>query len=136
MSNYLFLYGTLLPHRAPSEIAHTVERLRLRGDGAVKGVLYDLGDYPGAILDDSADNYVHGTVLEIPVDEESLHELDAYEDFDPQHEKASLFVRVLHPVKLSTGEILKCWIYVYNADLSAASMIPGESYRKKMDWNR
>jgi gamma-glutamylcyclotransferase (GGCT)/AIG2-like uncharacterized protein YtfP len=130
MSNYLFLYGTLLPHHAPNEIAPAVERLRLRGDGVVRGFLYDLGEYPGAVLDDSAGGYIHGTAFEVPEDEVFLRELDAYEDCDPKNEKSSLFVRILHPVKLATGETLQCWIYVYNRDLSGARIIPSGRYRK------
>jgi len=50
MSDYLFTYGTLKHGHAPDEIASAVTKLRPVGKGFVPGVLYDLGDYPGAVL--------------------------------------------------------------------------------------
>jgi gamma-glutamylcyclotransferase (GGCT)/AIG2-like uncharacterized protein YtfP len=128
MSSYVFLYGTLLPGHAPEEIAPAVRKLRRLGEGTVHGVLYDLGKYPGAVLDKSAGARIHGTVFELPDDEALLSALDAYEDFAPGNEQASLFVRTLQPVTLVDGEILQCWIYVYNRDVSGARRIPGGRY--------
>ena len=54
MSDTLFAYGTLRPGHAPDEIAPAVEKLRRVGEGFVTGVLYDLGNYPGAVLDPSS----------------------------------------------------------------------------------
>ena len=138
MSSYLFLYDTLLPGHAPQEIAPAVRKLRRLGEGTIRGMLYDLGAYPGAvlpqhaagdpILNESAEGRIHGTVFELPDDEELLRALDGYEDFDPTNEQASLFVRTLQPVTLVNGEILQCWIYVYNRDVSGAHRIPGGRY--------
>ena len=50
MKDYLFAYGTLAEEHAPQEIAGTVTQLRYVGQGFVFGRLYDLGEYPGAVL--------------------------------------------------------------------------------------
>jgi hypothetical protein len=50
MSDYLFVYGTLQPGVAPREIADAVEELKVIGNATVRGVLYDLGEFPGAVL--------------------------------------------------------------------------------------
>jgi hypothetical protein len=54
MSAHLFTYGTVQPDRAPDEIAPIMAQLRRVGKGFVRGLLYDLGNYPGAILDASS----------------------------------------------------------------------------------
>lgn len=115
MSEYLFTYGTLQPDRAPVEIASAVRRLRSVGTGRVHGVLYDLGEYPGAVLDDDAGE-IEGTVFKLPESPGILKQLDAYEEFDPGAPESSLFVRGLYPIELDSGGTLTCWMYVYNRD--------------------
>jgi gamma-glutamylcyclotransferase (GGCT)/AIG2-like uncharacterized protein YtfP len=83
MSECLFVYGTLLPGRAPAEVANAVSRLRRVGPGHVQGRLYDFGDYPGAILDRSSQSRIPGQVFELPDDESVLASLDEYEEFSP-----------------------------------------------------
>ena len=122
--SYLFLYGSLLPGDAPAEIAPAIAKLRSLGAGTVRGLLYDLGEYPGAVLDDSAGGHIHGAIFELPEDEELLSALDTYEDFHPNDAEGSLFVRMLQPVVFANGELLQCWMYVYNRDPGAARLIP------------
>lgn len=114
MSEYLFAYGTLQPGHAPSEIAPAVDKLEAIGKGSVRGVLYDLGDYPGAVLDSSTPRTIFGTVFKLTKDASTLRQLDEYEGFDPKAPEESLFIRRIHPVELATGRVVKCWIYVYN----------------------
>ena len=130
MSDFLFAYGTLQPDYAPPAIAHVVARLELIGKGMMHGVLYDLGGYPGAVLDTSSRQKIHGVVLQLPEDAHVWRELDAYEDFDPASPESSLFVRILQPVVLATGDILQCWVYVFNGDPGSARNLPEGSYRR------
>jgi gamma-glutamylcyclotransferase (GGCT)/AIG2-like uncharacterized protein YtfP len=131
MSQYLFVYGTLDPEHAPPEIAVTVAKLRPVGKGSVQGVLYDLGDYPGAVFDTQKRDRIPGRVLRLPEDPEVLRELDEYEGYMPSNPKKSLFVRELRPVKLANGPVLRCWAYAYNRPLRAAPVIPGRVHRRK-----
>jgi gamma-glutamylcyclotransferase (GGCT)/AIG2-like uncharacterized protein YtfP len=131
MSDYLFSYGTLLPEHAPPAIAATVAKLCPLGEGTVSGVLYDLGDYPGAVLDSSTDKRIYGTVFRLPNDANVLPELDQYEGFYPFAPNASLFLRKPHPVRLSGGRILNCWIYEYNGKCVAAQIVASGRYRAK-----
>lgn len=123
MSEYLFSYGTLRPGRAPAEIAAAVGRLRVIGSGRVRGVLYDFGDYPGAVLDEGAPGEIEGTVYELPEDADILRQLDAYEEFDPDAPESSLFARELHLVRLESGGTQMCWVYVYNRDPAGAAVM-------------
>ena len=116
MSEFLFTYGTLQPGHAPAEIAQAVNKLRPVGKGVVNGALYDLGDYPGAILDPASGRTISGTVFKLANDANILRQLDEYEGFDPRAPQESLFLRQLHPVTLTDGKTkrLNCWVYVYN----------------------
>jgi gamma-glutamylcyclotransferase (GGCT)/AIG2-like uncharacterized protein YtfP len=108
MSEYLFLYGTLLPEHAPREVVAVVSKLRPVGEGTVAGILYDLGDYPGAVLDPMSGKKIFGTVFRLPIDPNILDEFDRYEGFNPSAPDMSLFIRRCCPVRLSTGCILNC----------------------------
>jgi gamma-glutamylcyclotransferase (GGCT)/AIG2-like uncharacterized protein YtfP len=126
---YLFSYGTLQPRHAPAEIASTVSRLRRVGRGSVRGRLYDLGEYPGAVLSRNAP-LVIGQVFELPNDPEVLTRLDEYEGFDPHRPQSSLFVRKRCLVQLDSGKKLFCWMYAYNRPPGAASPLPSGLYSK------
>jgi gamma-glutamylcyclotransferase (GGCT)/AIG2-like uncharacterized protein YtfP len=124
MAERLFVYGTLHPQRAPREIASLVRSFIPAGRGHVRGRLYDHGDYPALILDDTA-SPVPGEVFLIPAAPSSLAELDAYEEFFPGDPAASLFVRKKVPVTLTDGTQLPCWIYLYNQPLGGMRELPG-----------
>jgi gamma-glutamylcyclotransferase (GGCT)/AIG2-like uncharacterized protein YtfP len=126
---YLFSYGTLLPRHAPPEIAPTVRRFRRVGRGFVRGKLYDLGEYPGAILSRGGPMVV-GQVFELPDDPGVLTRLDDYEGFDPSRPQGSLFVRKRCLVRLNNGHKLACWIYTYNRPLGAARPLAGGTYSR------
>jgi gamma-glutamylcyclotransferase (GGCT)/AIG2-like uncharacterized protein YtfP len=128
MSDYLFAYGTLQAAYAAEEIRPLMARLRSMGEASVRGVLYDLGDYPGAVLDPSSASKVFGTVFELPDCEETLAELDRYEEFDPNARADSLFVRVREPVALQSGEVAMSWIYVYQRNPGGAPIIESGRY--------
>jgi len=127
---YLFTYGTLLPGKAPPEIAATVRRLRRSGRGFVHGHLYDLGEYPGAVLSKTGPVIV-GQIFELPDDPEVLSKLDEYEGFDPAHPQGSLFVRERWPVTLIGGKKkVNCWIYIYNRHPGTAPSISSGDFFK------
>lgn len=113
------------------EVARAVEQLRPVGEGCVRGVLYDLGEYPGARLDVAADSRIFGTVFELPGDEGVLRALDRYEGFNPEAVKDSLFVREKHAVELADRRKIDCWIYAYNLEPVGARVIVDGRFRKR-----
>jgi gamma-glutamylcyclotransferase (GGCT)/AIG2-like uncharacterized protein YtfP len=116
MSQYLFAYGTLQPGLAPTKIARVAAKLRPVGEGFVRGVLYDLCGYPGAVADPSAEGKIVGTVMELPEDEGVFERLDQYEGFDPNALETSEFIREKQIVELKTGGTVECWFYRYNRE--------------------
>jgi gamma-glutamylcyclotransferase (GGCT)/AIG2-like uncharacterized protein YtfP len=116
MSELLFIYGTLRPDRAPTEIADAAWRLRWLGAGTIRGRRYELGSYPGLVLSEDKTEAVRGEVFEVP-DAETLARLDAYEDFRVDDPDGSLFLRTKAVVTLDNGSEESCWVYVYNRDV-------------------
>ena len=119
-----------MPNEADREIAPIVKRLRRIGAAYVRGRLYDLGGYPGAIIDQSSNTSIHGELVELPADKTTLDALDAYEEFDSSNPEKSLFVRKKTKIKLANGRTVEGWIYVYNRDPGDAPIIRGGNYSK------
>jgi len=131
VTHHLFVYGTLSPRHAPPEIAATVRRLRPVGSASVPGQLYDLGEYPGAVLSKTARSQIRGEVFELPTDAKTLSSLDDYEGFEPAKPTSSLFVRRAWPVVMDDGTRLRCWVYVYNGDLRQAQPVRNGRYSRR-----
>lgn len=121
---HLFAYGTLRPGFAPAEIAPLVETLRLAGEGFVAGKLYNLGSYPGAVVDPTSASSVHGTVYELPEDAETLRRIDAYEG--PEYE------RIEQLVTLVEGKVLRCWVYDYQRRPSEERLIESGQWVERL----
>ena len=128
MGEHLFLYGTLRPGLAPSELARRVASLRRVGTGSIRGRLYDLGPYPGAILDASADTRILGEVFQLPDTGLVLEALDAYECYCPGDPDGSLYLRVRGEVTLEEGRQVLCWVYVYNRNVGDAARVESGDY--------
>ena len=135
MSNFLFLYGTLLPANASGKSRRIVKKLKPVGPATVAGRLYDLGDYPGGIPDESATTSIKGQLFELPEDElhstvQILKLLDSYEEYDWADRRNSLFVRTRAVAELSDGRKITCWIYAYNREPENALLIADGDYSK------
>jgi len=131
MTEYLFVYGTLQPGKAPEEIAAVVDKLQPVGAGSINGFLYDLGDYPGAVLDPSSKQIIHGIVFDLSNDPKALKRLDEYEEFDPGASDKSLFIRVPCKVRMIDGRTLTSWVYVYNGRLDSVPVLKSGRFEKK-----
>jgi gamma-glutamylcyclotransferase (GGCT)/AIG2-like uncharacterized protein YtfP len=118
----LFIYGTLLPDLVRPPLDALVARMTPLGPASVRGRLYDLGPYPGLVLDDAAST-VRGELFALPPDPALLASLDDYEG-------SCLYRRVEFRANTSTGEAEPCWVYECHADLSRAVSIPHGDYRQ------
>ena len=123
MGEYLFVYGTLRPGDAPNALICTIKMCRVIGGAFTYGVLYDFGEYPGAVLDCLSKQKVFGTVLELPDNAGVLERFDEYEGFNASAPGDSVFVRVLGTVELDSGSTIRSWIYVYNGEPGSAPIL-------------
>jgi gamma-glutamylcyclotransferase (GGCT)/AIG2-like uncharacterized protein YtfP len=128
---YLFAYGTLLSDHPSSEVASAIAQLKHIGPATIRGYLFDLGEYPGAVIDPTATTLVHGEVYELPNDEQFLAKLDAYEEYDPSSPSDSLFVREKCIARGSDDRIFECWAYRYNREIKRAQMITSGQYQER-----
>jgi gamma-glutamylcyclotransferase (GGCT)/AIG2-like uncharacterized protein YtfP len=100
MNNHLvFVYGTLR-QGGVREMPQIFPDAKFVGQASVSGSLYDLGTYPGLLLDESS-SLVIGEVYEI--DDETLYKLD-------EIEAASDYGRKQVEVSLD-NQRMRCWIY-------------------------
>lgn len=128
----VFSYGTLITGALASEIdqaiaAHCVDRW----EGWVRGQLFDLGAYPGAVPAARRDERVWGQVLELQKPEWILALLDRYEGYDPRAPQKSLYLR--EPVRVlsaATGKPAEAWIYWLNQRPAGRRRIPSGDYRQ------
>jgi gamma-glutamylcyclotransferase (GGCT)/AIG2-like uncharacterized protein YtfP len=78
----------------------------------VPGLLFDLGSYPGAVLDESAPTRIEGELWEARYTAGMFRQLDEYEEFFPARLERSLFVRAKARIHLSRSRTATAWIYV------------------------
>lgn len=113
----LLAYGTLKEDE-PAHLDAAVPQVRTLARGIrVPGVLYDLGAYPGAVLDITDDSTFEADLVQI-VDEDvdgALAAYDAYEDTN--------YRRVL--IATGLADHPRAWVYEWLGDPSAATRIEG-----------
>jgi gamma-glutamylcyclotransferase (GGCT)/AIG2-like uncharacterized protein YtfP len=123
MKDYLFAYGTLADAQPPQEIATAVKRLKYVGEGFIFGRLYDLGEYPGAVLESERRNKVFGKIFQLPQDRTLFNRLDSYEGFDPRRRARSLFIRRRTTIRRPDQPPLRGWVYEYNGSVNSQLLI-------------
>jgi gamma-glutamylcyclotransferase (GGCT)/AIG2-like uncharacterized protein YtfP len=105
-ARYVFVYGTLRAGGS-NDIARFRPLPEHVGHGAIAGTLYDLGDYPGAVL--GGEGRVHGEVYRIVPEVEA--QLDTLEGVMPDG-SGEYFRRELD---VSVGAVsLRCLVYEIN----------------------
>lgn len=124
----LFAYGTLITGQAPLSIRRLMSKhMRWVGEARTKGILYDLGAYPGMT---PGQGWVWGQVWRMSSPAMCLEQLDAYEDFRTA-DFDSEYVRRLGEVELLLPpEKVQAWIYYYNGSLIGRSRLREGDYRK------
>lgn len=125
----LFVYGSLREGLVPRGLRALVAHLPRIALGCVEGSLYDLGRYPGLVLEPGSGRLVHGEVRSLASEAEALAELDRYEGFDSSHPEASAFVRVRRRVNLGGGGERVCWLYRYDGPIRGAPRVGSGDWR-------
>lgn len=113
---YLFLYGTLMS--GARSVLGAEQRLRLAresdslGPASLIGAyLYDLGAYPGVLVNQELDAIVHGELVLLAQPQASILWLDEYEGFVHGADDND-YDRIVHQIRLAGGETVDAWIYV------------------------
>jgi len=128
MNNLLFVYGTLL--NEDNEYAVYLKNNSSHYSyGKLRGKLYDIGEYPGAILSAENDDRIYGSILELCDPVKILPVIDDYEGYGEDQLQPNEFTRVTFDVETEAGHII-CWVYLYNLPVAGLTQIESGRYIK------
>jgi gamma-glutamylcyclotransferase (GGCT)/AIG2-like uncharacterized protein YtfP len=117
---HLFVYGTLRSE-VPNEWSRFLAaRAELLGPAKMRGVLFDLGTFPGMIASADAPGFVIGEAFKLNEPSDTSSELDRYEGDD--------FERRIVSVTLDDGREMEAWAYLYKRDMSDKPPIDSGDY--------
>lgn len=139
---YLLVYGTLWKGEDNYLRLGMDKQCEFIKDTTIKGSLYDLGDYPGLVLEQDMSDEGAQKATDIPVqlfrviknnDSQTplkiLAEIDKYEECNVLDPAASEYRRTTLPVSVG-GKGLKvdAWIYLYQKDTKGKELIGNQSW--------
>lgn len=127
-SDCVFLYGTLMTGEAGHDEVDVQHSLRRVSPATIEGSLYDLGLYPGLILDGAG--LVSGELYEPREGDVKriLDSLDRFERFLAAEPGESLYLRRF--VRLHDPD-RDAWVYIYNQTLGEAKRIVSGNWAKR-----
>ena len=123
----LFVYGSLrrgFHHPAYSYISQHFDFV---ADGKVRGVLYDMGEYPAAIPT-TEDRWILGELYRLKPEADwdwAIAQLDDYEGVTPEEGEPALYKREIATIQSANGQSTEAWIYWFNGDVTGRPLIPG-----------
>ena len=117
----VFVYGTL---RSGAAQHARLDGATLLDHGFVRGRLYDLGPYPGAVLGGPARDRIAGEVYRLRRPVRDLAALDAYEGLAPEGD----YRRVRCSVATRRLGRVRAWIYVLDGSVAGLAVIPGGDF--------
>ena len=85
------------------------------GETFIRGKLFDIGRYPGAVKDIlGTRSRIKGEVLLVRSPKKVFRILDEYEGFDSNLINKSEYRREKEPLQLANGKEIWSWVYWYN----------------------
>lgn len=126
---HLFVYGTLRKGFRSHRLLQRL-RARLEATGYVRGLLYDLGEYPGAVEKSEDRSRVFGEVYWLPHAAQAFKVLDTFEGFDRARAASNLFERRRTTVIIAGGGEMPAWIYWLSSARQSLRRVPSGDYSK------
>ena len=124
-NNQLFVYGSLRSGFHHPAYAYISDNFTLVGPAKIKGLLYDMGEYPAAIPI-SDESFIVGELYELKENFDFywvIEQIDDYEGLNVEQDETALFKREEVEVYLS-DRTTTAWVYWYNSDVSGRPFIP------------
>jgi len=124
-NNQLFVYGSLRSGFHHPAYAYISDNFTLVGPAKIKGLLYDMGEYPAAIPI-SDESFIIGELYELKDNLDFywvIEQIDDYEGLNVEQDETALFKREEVEVYLS-DRTTTAWVYWYNSDVSGRPFIP------------
>lgn len=120
----LFVYGSLRSGFHSAAYEYISRFFTFTGEAKVKGVLYDMGEYPAAVPT-VEDKFIVGELYSITNEAEfswAIGQLDDYEGVAAEDDEEKLYYRDLADI-LINDSITRAWMYWYNGDVSGRPQI-------------
>jgi gamma-glutamylcyclotransferase (GGCT)/AIG2-like uncharacterized protein YtfP len=118
-SHYVFVYGSLRRGFQSAAYEYISRYFNFFGEAKVKGKLFDLGEYPGAVPTQE-DSFIKGELYIVKTDSEfswAIAQLDDYEGVLVEPNEKPLYRREIADIYLNDA-IVPAWIYWYNGNVS------------------
>lgn len=128
---YLFIYGTLLSSQNPFG-DFLSQNSKLICQGRFKGMLYNVGEYPGAVYYPKSHSYVYGSVISLSSPDETLKIVDDYEGYGIEQPQPNEFIREVLDIETVSGSI-RCWVYLFNLPTEGLTLIRSGNYIKFLE---
>jgi gamma-glutamylcyclotransferase (GGCT)/AIG2-like uncharacterized protein YtfP len=107
---HLFVYGTLKSSFRNKFARRLAHEATLLGAGRMRGRLYRVRWYPGLRPPRDSDDWVTGEVYRLRMAARTLGALDRYENRQ--------YRRVRRLAVLASGDIVRCWVYLWGSVVS------------------
>jgi gamma-glutamylcyclotransferase (GGCT)/AIG2-like uncharacterized protein YtfP len=130
-NQFLFVYGTLL-QPGNEFAAYLNQHCEFISAGKIKGGLYDIGEYPGAVIDNSHVSYIYGNIFRMDDPDAILKVIDDYEGIGVLYSYPEEYTREQVEVKTSNG-IVNCWMYLYNLPVAAYRPVISGNYLQYLE---
>lgn len=121
----LFVYGSLRKGFLHPAYEYISRYFDFVSDARVKGLLYDMGDYPAAVPTEG-DATIVGELYAIRETDEfdwAMAQLDDYEGIHPEENEPALYRRDMATVILPEGNTTQAWIYWFDGDVSGRPQV-------------
>jgi gamma-glutamylcyclotransferase (GGCT)/AIG2-like uncharacterized protein YtfP len=123
-SHYVFVYGSLRSGFQSAAYEYISRYFNFFGDAKVKGKLFDLGEYPGAVPTQE-ESFIKGELCIVKTESEfswAIAQLDDYEGVLVEPSEKPLYRREIADVYVNDA-IVPAWIYWYNGVVSDKPVI-------------
>ncbi|HZI52173.1 MAG TPA: gamma-glutamylcyclotransferase family protein [Chitinophagaceae bacterium] len=123
-SHFVFVYGSLRSGFQSTAYEYISRYFNFFGDAKVKGKLFDLGEYPGAVPTQE-DTFIRGELYIVKNENEfswAIAQLDDYEGVLVEPNEKPLYRREIADIYVNDA-IVPAWIYWYNGNVSDKPVI-------------
>ena len=125
--DHLFVYGTL--RRSADGLTHRLlGAAEFIGTGRYQGILYDLGNYPGAVASDDPDDIVYGEVYRLRDPASILAGLDEYEGCGETVSTPPEYERAVARILLASDAVIHAYLYLYRRPCGGLRRIVSGDY--------
>ena len=124
----LFVYGTLRQGTDSVPYQKFMDGLEYFAIGYMRGCLFEVDGYPGAIESNSKDERVWGDLFVLRDPIRSLNAIDEYEECSERFDKPHEYVRKKSKIYLSDGDSTYAWSYIYNRPTAGLEKIKSGDY--------